>query len=139
MSTQVRIEPYLSFNGRCQEAIDYYGKAIGAKVTALIHFNDNPDVPAPPAAGDKIMHAALEIGGATVLASDGMCSEPADFSGFSLTLTARDNEEAERLFGALSADGQVIIPMVTNPFAERFGMTSDRFGVSWTILSAKED
>jgi PhnB protein len=131
----MRVEPYLYFNGRCEEAADFYRRAIGAEVTALTRFKDNPGAPAPAGAEGKIMHANLRIGDTTVLASDGQCQGSTNFQGFSLSLTAANNSEAELQFAALSDGGRVQLPLTATPFASRFGMVADRFGVLWTIVA----
>lgn len=131
-----QVQPYLSFNGRCEEAIEFYRGAINAQVVALLRFKDVQGQPAgrvPPGSENKIMHAAFKVGETTVLASDGECSESAQFEGISLTLMAPSNEEAERLFAALADGGQVKMPLAQTFFSSRFGMVTDRFGVTWMI------
>ena len=134
----MQVQPYLFFDGRCEEAIAFYEKAIGAKVEMLMRFKDNPDPPhpgmCPPGSEDKVMHAALRIGDATVMASDGMAQGKPDFKGFSLSLDAADDAEADRLFTALGDGGQVQMPMGKTFFSPRFGMVADRFGVSWMVI-----
>ena len=134
----MQVQPYLFFDGRCEEAIAFYEKAIGAKVEMLMRFKDNPDPPhpgmCPPGSEDKVMHAALRIGEATVMASDGMAQGNPDFKGFSLSLDAKDEAEADRLFTALGDGGQVQMPMGKTFFSPRFGMVADRFGVSWMVI-----
>ena len=131
----MQIEPYLYFNGRCEEALTFYQQALGARTVAVNRFGDNPDVPAPPGAARKIMHAELRIGGAVVLASDGPCTGTTNFQGFSLALTTRDGAEAERMFRALADGGNIHVPLGATAFAARFGMVADRFGVVWTITA----
>jgi PhnB protein len=135
-----QIEPYLFFDGRCEEAIEFYRQALGAEATMLMHYKDSPEPPAPgmlpPGAGNKVMHASLRIGGSTVLASDGRCQGPPKFEGFALSLTVPDAAEAERLFAALADGGQVQMPMTKTFFSPRFGMVADRFGVSWMVYVA---
>ncbi|HET8728912.1 MAG TPA: VOC family protein [Alphaproteobacteria bacterium] len=133
------IRPYLFFDGRCEEAIEFYRKAAGAEVTMLMRFKDNPAPEpgmVPPGSEDKVMHAELRIGDATILVSDGMCAGKPDFQGFSLALTAADDAEAERRFAALAEGGEVRMPMAKTFFASRFGMVADRFGVPWMVLTA---
>ena len=134
-SNPLQIEPYLYFNGRCEEALTFYQQALGARTVALNRFGDNPDVPAPLGAARKIMHAEFRVGGAVVLASDGPCTGATNFQGFSLALTTRDGAEAERMFGALADGGSVQVPLGATPFAVGFGMVADRFGVVWTITA----
>ena len=132
-----RIQPYLFFNGRCEEAIEFYRRVLGAEVAMLMRFKDSP-LPAqpgvhPPASENKVMHADLRIGGATVLASDGRCEGQPAFEGFSLSLTVPNATEAERVFAALSDGGEVQMSMEKTFFSPRFGMVADRFGVSWMV------
>ena len=135
----MQIQPYLFFDGRCEEAIDFYKRALGAEVTMLMRFKEMPDPPPgsiPPGAEDKVMHASIQIGDATVLVSDGQCQGQASFQGFALSLTAADDAEAKRLFAALSDDGQVQMPLGKTFFSSQFGMAADRFGVSWMVYVA---
>jgi PhnB protein len=141
----MQVQPYLFFDGRCEEAIDFYKSALGAEVTMLMRFKDNPEPAqqgcaggAPPP-GDKVMHASLRIGDSTVMASDGMCAGQPSFQGVSLTLTASDEAQAERLFAALGDGGQVQMPLAKTFFSPRFGMVADRFGVSWMIFVAPSE
>ena len=130
----MQIHPYLFFEGRCEEAIEFYRRTLGAEVIMLMRFKDSPEpAMAPEDAGDKVMHARLQIGGATVLASDGRCQGRPSFGGFALSLTAADDAEAKRLFEALGEGGQVQMPLAKTFFSPSFGMVADRFGVSWMI------
>jgi len=133
----MRVQPHLFFDGRCEEAVEFYRRALGAQVTMLMRFKESPD-PAmvQPGAGDKVMHANLRIGDTTLLASDGRCAGKPSFQGFSLSLTVSDDAEAERLFAALADGGQVQMPLTKTFFSSRFGMVADRFGVSWMIYVA---
>jgi PhnB protein len=135
----MQVQPYLFFDGRCEEAVEFYRGALGAEVTMLMRFKDSPephDGMVPPGAGDKVMHASLRIGDTTVLASDGRCLGQPSFQGFSLSLTAPEDAEAERLFATLADGGQVQMPLTKTFFSSRFGMVADRFGVSWMIYVA---
>ena len=140
-----QVQPYLFFNGRCEEAIEFYKKALGAEVEMLMRWKDNPDLHNPdaqqpaagcaaPPSGDGIMHACLKIGESQVMASDGMPVEKSGFQGFSLSITARNAAECDRIFGALAQGGQVQMPLGKTFFAERFGAVADRFGVSWMVI-----
>jgi PhnB protein len=129
------IQPYLFFNGRCDEAIAFYQKAIGAKLEMLMRFKEAPEQDKmPPGIGDKVMHASLHIGDSVVMASDGWTQSDLNFQGFSLSLVARDAAEANRLFKALSDGGQVHMPLGKTFFSPCFGMAADRFGVSWMVI-----
>ncbi len=136
----MQIQPYLFFEGRCEEAIEFYRSALGAEVTMLMRYKDNPDPgTGPPHAGEKVMHASLRIGETTILVSDGHCQGRPSFQGFSLSLTVPDDAEAERRFAALADGGQVQRPMAKTFFSSRFGMVTDRFGVLWIIYVASQD
>jgi PhnB protein len=132
----MHVEPYLDFEGRCEEALLFYKKALGADVMMLMRFKESPD-PGMAAAGapDKILHSAFRIGETTVMASDGRCQGTPSFHGVSLSITVRDDREAERLFAPLAEGGQVQMPLEKTFFASRFGMVTDRFGVSWMIIA----
>ena len=136
----MNVQPYLSFEGRCEEAIDFYKSTVGAKVEMMMRFKEAPadqQATISAEAKDKVMHAALKIGDATVMASDGYCTGKASFSGVSLALTADSPAEADKLFNALSKDGQVTMPMTETFFANRFGTCSDKFGVTWMVINPR--
>jgi PhnB protein len=136
----MQVQPYLFFNGRCEEAVEFYRSALGAEVTMLMRFKDNPEPPAagmvPPGAENKVMHVAFRIGDTMVLASDGQCLGQPSFQGFALSLTVPNDAEAGRVFAALGAGGKVQMPLAKTFFSSRFGMVADRFGVTWMILVA---
>lgn len=134
----MQVQPYLFFDGRCEEAIEFYKGALGAEVEMLMRFSESPEPPppdmVPPGSEHKVMHACLRIGDAAVMASDGNCQGRPSFSGFSLSLTARDEAHADRLFEALVDGGEVRMPLGRTFFSPRFGMVTDRFGVSWMVI-----
>ncbi|MFA7387727.1 MAG: VOC family protein [Thiohalobacteraceae bacterium] len=135
----MQVQPYLFFDGRCEEAVEFYRTALGAQVTMLMRFKDSPepcDAGMPPGTDDKIMHASFRIGDDLLMASDGECTGQPSFQGFSLSLSVQDEAEAERVFIALAVDGQVRMPLTKTFFAPRFGMVADRFGVSWMVIVA---
>ena len=136
----MQAQPYLFFDGRCEQALEFYRSALGAEVTSLHRFKDSPEPHTPgmipPGAENKVMHASFRVGGTTVLASDGRCTGHPSFQGFSLSLTAADEAEAERRFASLADGGQVQMPLTKTFFSSRFGMVADRFGVSWMIIVA---
>ena len=133
----MQIQPYLSFDGRCEEAIEFYRRTLGAKVEMLMRFKEAPEPGmSPPEAGEKVMHSALRIGDSMVLASDGRCLGKPNFQGFALSLTAANEAEAGRLFAALADGGQVQMPLAKTFFSPSFGMVADRFGVSWMVYVA---
>jgi PhnB protein len=134
----VQVQPYLFFDGRCEEAVEFYRSKLAAKVEMLMRFKDSPE-PAqpgmvPPGSENKVMHTSFRIGDTTVMASDGRCTGQPSFQGFSLSLTVPNEAEAERLFAALADGGQVQMPLTKTFFSPRFGMVADRFGVSWMIV-----
>jgi PhnB protein len=132
------IQPYLFFEGRCEEAIEFYRRALGAEVEMLMRIKDSPDPyppgMIPPGSGEKVMHVSFRIGDTTLMASDGACSGKPAFQGFSLSHTVKDAAEADRVFAALSDGGKVTMPLGKTFFAPRFGMVADRFGVSWMVI-----
>jgi PhnB protein len=131
----MQIQPYLFFDGRCEEAVEFYKSKLGAKVEMLMRFRENPEPAAnPPGSDDKVMHACLRIGDTAVMASDGNCAGKPSFQGFSLSLTAKDVPEARRLFATLGEGGQVQMPFAQTFFSPGFGMVADRFGVSWMVI-----
>ncbi|MGD0105439.1 MAG: VOC family protein [Rhodopila sp.] len=131
----MQIKPYLFFDGRCQEAIDFYRTALGAEVLMVMPFKDSPEpTSVPPGAGDKVMHATLRIGDAEMYLSDGMCGGKPSFQGFSLSVSPPDAAAAERVFAALGDGGVVKMPLAKTFFASSFGMVNDRFGVSWMVM-----
>ena len=134
----MQVQPYLFFDGRCEEAVEFYRGALGAEVQMLMRYKESPEpehLP-PGTQPDKVMHCCLRIGDASVMASDGMCQGQPSFQGFALSLTASDEAEAERLFGALADGGQVRMPLAKTFFSPRFGMVADRFGVPWMVIVA---
>jgi PhnB protein len=133
----MQVQPYLMFEGRCQEAAEFYRKALGAEVTMLKRFKESPDTyMCAPGTEDKVMHMSFRIGETTLLASDGRCTGRPNFQAISLSLTAPDDAEAERLFASLADGGQVQMPLAKTFFSSRFGMVVDRFGVPWMIIVA---
>ena len=136
--TETRIvQPYLFFEGRCEEALNFYRTALGAEVTMLMRFKDSPDPGmCQPGSEEKVMHASFRIGETILMASDGRCDEPMAFKGFSLSITVQTEAEADRLFNALADGGQMMMPLTKTFYSPRFGMTTDRFGVLWMIMVA---
>ena len=131
----MQVQSYLFFNGRCEEAIEFYKKALGAKVEMMMRFKEAPDDhKCSPGTENKIMHSCLRIGDTAVMASDGMAQGNPEFKGFSLTLNAKNAAEADRLFGALSDGGQVRQPLIETFFSPRFGVVADKFGVGWMVM-----
>jgi PhnB protein len=139
----MQVQTYLTFNGRCEEAIEFYKKTLGAKVEMMMRFSDNPEPPAKPESahgcaeiGDpnKIMHSEIRIGDTVLMASDGMMNGAVEFKNFALTLNPADEAEAKRLFAALSDGGQVQQPLTKTFFSPCFGMAQDKFGLGWMVV-----
>jgi PhnB protein len=131
----MQVTPYLMLDGRCEEALEFYKKAVGAEVGMLMRFKDAPPEACAAGAENKITHVAFKIGGTTLMASDGRNTGKPEFRGISLSLNAKDEADADRLFKNLSEGGQVQMAMDKTFFAKRFGMVADRFGVSWMIIA----
>lgn len=136
----MQVQVYLFFAGRCEEALEFYKRTIGAEVQMLMRFKDSPEPPQPgmipPGSENKIMHTSFRVGDTTVMASDGRCEGAATFEGFSLSLTVPNESEADRMFAALGEGGQVQMPLTKTFWAPRFGMLKDRFGVGWMVSVA---
>lgn len=130
------IQPYLMFGGRCEEALEFYRTALGAQVEMLLRFKESPEPPPPgmlpPGFENKVMHASFRIGNNVIMASDG-CEAGQHFNGFSLSIAVATEAEADRFFTALSGGGQVQMPLEKTFWSPRFGMLTDRFGISWMI------
>ena len=137
MSNTRVIEPYLFFNGRCEEALEFYKRALDAKVQMVMRYKESPEPPppgmVPPGFENKIMHASFSVGQTTVMASDGCSADKAQFEGFSLAISVPTEAEADKVFNALSAGGQVRMPLGKTFWSPRFGMLQDRFGIGWMV------
>lgn len=132
----MKIEPYLFLEGRCDEAIAFYRNALDAELLMLVRYGDSPD---PQACGPvdpaKVMHAALRVGDMMLLLSDGLAGGTPRFEGIALSLAVADDAAARRRFDALADGGKVTSPLAATFFASAFGMLTDRFGVSWMVLT----
>lgn len=131
------VQPYLFFGGRCEEAIEFYRTAVGAEVVMLTRFKESPEPHQPDGMPEcfeeKVMHASFRIGENTLMASDGMCDGKPNFEGFSLSIVVPDEASAERVFAALSDGGLVTMPLDKTFWAPKFGLLTDRFGVTWMV------
>ena len=131
----MQVQSYLFFDGRCDEAIEFYKKTLGATVEMLMRFKEAPEqAQCAPGSENKVMHALLKIGETRVMASDGRNTGKPEFKGFALSLNAKDEADADRLFNGLSAGGTVMMPLGKTFFSPRFGMTTDKFGVNWMVI-----
>ena len=134
------IQPYLFFDGKCEEAIEFYKKALGAEVVMLLRFKDSPEPPPPgcaPADSNKIMHAQFQIGETVIMASDGRATGKPKFEGFALSLVVKTEADADKAFNALADGGQVQMPLAKTFFSARFGMVADKFGVCGWFWSGR--
>lgn len=138
MKSDRLVQSYLFFDGRTEEAIEYYKQAVGAEVQFLMRVKDSPEPPPagcyPEGAGDKVMHAQIRIGDTVVMLSDGRCSGKPVFQGFALSLSVRTEADVDKYFTALANGGQIQMPLAKTFFSARFGMVVDRFGVFWMVL-----
>jgi PhnB protein len=134
------LQPYLFFNGRCDEALEFYERVLGASIDFLMRYKDSPEAPQssslPPGHEQKVMHASVRIGESVIMVSDGLCDGSPVFQGFALSLALTSAGDVERIFTALREEGQVQMPLATTFFSERFGMVTDRFGVTWMVMVA---
>ena len=139
----MNVQPYLFFEGRCEEALDFYTKALGTKVDMLMRMHEAPEPPPPgmmpPGSENKVMHASFHVGDTEVMVSDGRCSGQPKFDGFSLSITAADEMDARRKFEAMAAGGEITMPLGKTFWSPCFGMLKDRFGVGWMITVAPEE
>jgi PhnB protein len=130
------VQPYVFFGGRCDEALKFYKKAVGAEVDFLMRYKESP-APLPPGAvppgfEKKVMHATFHIGDSILMASDG-CEEGAKFEGFTLSISVKTKAEATKVFKALSAGGKVEMPLTKTFWSPCFGMLTDKFGLGWMV------
>lgn len=131
----MQVQPYLNFDGGCEEALQFYKSALGAEVTALMRCKDAPDPGMiKPGLENKVLHSSFRVGDSTIMASDGYCQGKPEFRGVSLTIIVPEEADAKRLFAALSEGGEVRTPLAKTFFSPLFGMVADRFGVSWMIV-----
>ena len=135
----MQIQPYLFFDGRCEEALEFYKAAAGAKVEMLMRYRENPErnkSMEPPGVEDKVMHSSFKIGDTMVMASDGHCTGKPKFDGFSLAVSVKDAAEADKIYAGLSKGGEPSMPLTKTFFSPKFGMLRDKFGVNWMGMVA---
>jgi len=136
----MQIEPYLMFNGRADEAIEFYKKALDAQVQMLMRFKDSPEpAQVPPGSENKVMHASLRVGDTRLMISDGDCTGAAKFEGINLSLSVDSEAQAEQVFKSLADGGKVTLPLTKTFFSPKFGMLHDRFGVSWMLMVSQPE
>ena len=135
----MQVQPYLFFDGRTEEALDFYKKTLGVEVEMLMRYKDAPPEAkegCAPGTENKVMHSSFKLGDQRVMASDGYAKGNPEFKGFSLSLATKDEAEAEKVFAALGDGGQVQQPLIKTFFSPKFGMVADKFGVGWMVLVA---
>jgi len=134
----MNVQPYLYFDGVCEDALNFYAKAVGAKTQMMMRFKDSPDKSmSAPGSENKVMHACFKVGDTEIFGSDGMNKGKPNFDGFALSINAKDAAEAEKLFNALLPGGEATMPLTETFFANKFGMLKDKFGVHWMVIAAK--
>jgi PhnB protein len=133
----MQVEPYLNFDGRCEEALDFYKNAVGATIKMLMRFEESPDQSMITSGSEnKVMHAAVQLGDSLVLMSDGRCTGKANFNRIALAISTKTEAEADKVFNGLANGGQVQMPLTKTFFSSKFGMLADKFGVGWMVLVA---
>lgn len=135
-----KVNVYLTFNGNCEEAFNFYKSVFGGEFPYIGRFRDMPSEGGktmPPEDADKIMHISLPISKETMLMGSDTGGEwAAGFSqgnNFSISITTDSKDEADRLFNGLSAGGQVTMPLGKTFWDEYFGMFTDKFGINWMV------
>ena len=131
----MKVQAYITFGGRCEEALEFYKKSIGAEVTSLMRWKESPDkdMKRPPGYEEKVMNAAFRIGETQLMADDGMAAKEAEFKGMALVIEVADDAEAKRVFTALGEGGSVQMPLMKTFWTSSFGMLIDKFGVPWMV------
>jgi PhnB protein len=131
----MHIQPYLFFEGKCEDALEFYREVLGAEIVMMMRFSESPDPNhCSPGNEDKVMHSEFRVGETTLMASDGLCQNPAQFRGFSLSVSVTDAGQAEKVFAALGEGGEVQMPLGETFFSPKFGMVADKFGISWMVI-----
>lgn len=131
----MQINPYLDFDGRCEEALEFYRTNVGAEIGMTMRFDDNADaMKAHPESKGKILHSAFKIGGNALFASDADCKGKPEFQGISLSITVTNQEQAEKIFSGLSNGGSVTMPLSQTFFAKSYGQVKDKFGIAWMVM-----
>ncbi|MEE3715362.1 glyoxalase/bleomycin resistance/extradiol dioxygenase family protein [Tumidithrix elongata RA019] len=135
----MQLNPYLFFNGNCQEAFEFYEQCLGGKI-AMKFLNENapPEGQMTEMPGEKIMHIRLEVGDWVLMGGDCPPQMFEESKGFRVNLAIDDPAESERIFHLLAENGTVQMPIQQTFWAFRFGMVTDRFGTPWMVNCEKE-
>lgn len=135
----MNVQPYLCYEGRCEEALEFYKEKLGATVEMMMRFKESPDPSHnPPGSDEKVMHVSFKVGETRLMASDGHCTGKPEFKGISLSLSVDDVDDAKKYFDALSDGGRIEMPLTETFFSPSFGMVEDKFGVMWMVLAYSE-
>jgi PhnB protein len=135
----MQVNPYIFFNGNCQEALNYYQKVLGARIEAVLLYETGPDdMPTPPEWKKKVMHAKITIDGEVLMASDAFPGHFQQPQGFAVSLQVQDPGDAALRFRTLSDGGTVTMPFAKTFFSKGFGMCVDKFGTPWMVNSPLE-
>ncbi len=131
----MKVQAYISFAGRCEEALTFYKKSIGAEITGLMRWKDSPDasMKGPPGYEEKVMNVSFRVGETLLMADDGMSENKAEYKGITLAIEVADDVEAKRIFTALGEGGKVMMPLMKTFWSSSFGMLTDKFGVPWMV------
>jgi PhnB protein len=134
----MQLNPYLNFNGQCEEAFRFYEQCFGGKIEFMMTHEGSPMADQVPKEwGKKIMHARLSVGNQVLLGSDAHGDCYAAPKGFAVSIDVTEPAEADRIFNALAENGTVQMPIQETFWAKRFGMLADRFGIPWMINCSK--
>ena len=135
----MKVQAYITFDGHCEEALEFYKKSIDAEVTSLMRWKESQDkdMKGPPGYEEKIMNAAFRIGETELMADDGMGDKTTEFKGMTLAIEVADDAEAKRVFTALGEGGNVTMPLMKTFWTSSFGMLTDKFGVPWMVNVAE--
>ena len=130
----MQMNPYLSFNGKCEAAFTFYERCFGGQLGAIFRYAGSPMASQVPEDWqDKVMHGSLTVGGQVLMGGDVVPDRYEAPRGFSLSLQITSTTEAERIFHELAKEGRVAVPLEKTFWAARFGMVVDRFGIPWLI------
>ena len=133
----MKVQAYITFGGRCEEALEFYKQSIDAEVSGLMRWKESPDksMKGPPGWEEKVMNVSFRIGETHLMADDGMSPATPEFKGMTLALSAANDADTRRLFEALAVGGTVQMPLAKTFWTSSFGMLQDKFGVPWMVMT----
>ena len=130
----MQLHPYLTFNGQCKAAFEFYEKILGGKIEAMQTHGGSPLAKESRVEWrSRILHARLAVGDYMLMGSDGPPDSRGVATGFYVSIQVDDAAEAERVFHALAAHGKVQKAIAETFWAVRFGMLVDQFGIAWMV------